>query len=170
MTKKLIYLDDAIDAVEYWHGVDASEALEKLPSAQPDVATDINVGDTISRQQAIDTMQMFIDSLDKESPAYKSLRVAFNRCIIELKKIPSAQPHWIPCSEGMPLTYEGDIPVVETYIVTVSVDGVLFVDKAYSFGTYIDGFWDTVNDWDEGNDVHVLAWMPLPEPYRGENE
>jgi hypothetical protein len=76
-------------------------------------------------------------------------------------------PHWTPCSEKLPLTYEGDIPVAETYIVTVSVDGVLFVDKAYSFGTYIDGFWDTVNDWDEGNDVHVLAWMPLPEAYTG---
>lgn len=76
-------------------------------------------------------------------------------------------PHWIPCSERLPLTYEGNIPVVETYIVTVSVDGVLFVDTAYSFGTYIDGFWDTVVDWDEGNDVHVLAWMPLPTPYKG---
>lgn len=80
------------------------------------------------------------------------------------------QPHWTPCSERLPLTYEDNIPVSETYIVTVNVDGALFVDKAYSFGTYIDGFWDTVNDWDEGNDVHVLAWMPQPEPYRGESE
>lgn len=80
------------------------------------------------------------------------------------------QPYWTPCSERLPLTYEDNIPVSETYIVTVSVDGALFVDKAYSFGTYIDGFWDTVNDWDEGNDVHVLAWMPLPEPYGGESE
>ena len=48
--------------------------------------------DLISRQQAIDTMQMFIDSLDKDSPAYKSLSVAFDRCIIELKKLTSAQP------------------------------------------------------------------------------
>lgn len=47
--------------------------------------------DLISRQAAIDKMQMFIDSLDKEATAYKSLMVAFNRCIIELKRIPSAQ-------------------------------------------------------------------------------
>lgn len=84
-----------------------------------------------------------------------------------IKMLNDDNPHWTPCSEKLPLTYEGDIPVVETYIVTVSVDGVLFVDKAYSFGTYIDGFWDTVNDWDEGNDVHVLAWMSLPEAYTG---
>ena len=84
-----------------------------------------------------------------------------------IKMLNDDKSHWTPCSEKLPLTYEGDIPVAETYIVTVSVDGVLFVDKAYSFGTYIDGFWDTVNDWDEGNDVHVLAWMPLPEAYTG---
>jgi hypothetical protein len=33
----LIDRQAAIDAVEYWHGVDASEALEKLPSAQPEI-------------------------------------------------------------------------------------------------------------------------------------
>ena len=48
--------------------------------------------DTIYRKQAIDRMQMFIDSLDKDSPAYKSLSVAFDRCIIELKRLPSAEP------------------------------------------------------------------------------
>lgn len=32
--RKVIYLDDAIDAIEYWHGIDASEALGRLPSAQ----------------------------------------------------------------------------------------------------------------------------------------
>ena len=48
--------------------------------------------DLISRRQAIDKMQMFIDSLDKEATAYKSLSVAFDRCIIELKRLSSAQP------------------------------------------------------------------------------
>lgn len=50
------------------------------------------MGDTIYRKQAIDTMQMFIDSMDKDSPAYKSMSIAFDRCIVELKKLPSAQP------------------------------------------------------------------------------
>lgn len=30
----LISRKAAIDAVEYWHGIDASEALERLPSAE----------------------------------------------------------------------------------------------------------------------------------------
>ena len=36
MERKMIYLDAAIDAIEYWHGIDASEALGRLPSAQPE--------------------------------------------------------------------------------------------------------------------------------------
>lgn len=29
---------------------------------------------------------------------------------------------------------------------------------------YLDGRWDTYNDWDEGQEIHVTHWMPLPEP------
>ena len=49
------------------------------------------MSDLIDRQAAIDKMQMFIDRMDKEATAYKSLMVAFNRCIIELKRMPPAQ-------------------------------------------------------------------------------
>lgn len=37
MNKDIIYRQAAIDAVEYWHGVDVSEALGKVPSAQPEI-------------------------------------------------------------------------------------------------------------------------------------
>ena len=72
---------------------------------------------------------------------------------------------WIPCSERMP--DRGD-----TYLVSgvQEIDGemVPFVDAANYPDSYIDGLWGTFNDWIEGNEVHVLAWMPLPEPYGGE--
>lgn len=29
---------------------------------------------------------------------------------------------------------------------------------------YIDGLWDTFNDWVEGQEIHVTHWMPLPDP------
>ena len=29
---------------------------------------------------------------------------------------------------------------------------------------YIDGVWDTLHDWNEGQECHVTHWMPLPEP------
>lgn len=41
-----------------------------------------------------------------------------------------------------------------------------FVDIGYCPGTYIDDHWDTVNDWIEGQETHIIAWMPLPDPYK----
>lgn len=26
--------------------------------------------------------------------------------------------------------------------------------------------WETFNDWDEGQEVEIIAWMPLPKPYK----
>ena len=72
---------------------------------------------------------------------------------------------WIPCSERLP-----DGP--QTCIVTgrqkyaFEKEWDYFVDVADSEGSYIDGYWDTFNDWDEGQETHIIAWMPLPEPYK----
>ena len=41
-----------------------------------------------------------------------------------------------------------------------------FVDVASSHGDYIDDYWDTFNDWIEGQETHIVAWMPLPKPYK----
>jgi hypothetical protein len=75
---------------------------------------------------------------------------------------------WIPCSERMP----DDDTIINVIVSGYEVwDGkkTLFVDCATYPGSYIDGF-DTDNDWDEGQEVHILAWMPLPEPYGGDEE
>lgn len=36
------------------------------------------------------------------------------------------------------------------------------VDVATPYGTYIDDFWDTSNDWCEGQRVEVIAYADLP--------
>ena len=33
-----------------------------------------------------------------------------------------------------------------------------YMDVATAYGSYLDNFWDTTNDWDEGNDIHVIAY------------
>ena len=62
---------------------------------------------------------------------------------------------WIPCSERYP-----DEPD-EKFIVSVVVENEKFVDLA----TY-DGY----KYWDEYKTYEVIAWMPLPEAYKGETE
>lgn len=86
--------------------------------------------------------------------------------IEEIQALPSAQPmRWIPCKERLP-------EIGDTYIVTgIQKDAHekewhYFVDVASSHGDYIDDYWDTFNDWIEGQETHIIAWMPLPEPYK----
>ena len=60
------------------------------------------------------------------------------------------RPMWIPCSERLPskANHTDDMVLV------------CYRNGSVRFNTYMNG-------WAQGNPV---AWMPLPEPYRGESE
>ena len=64
--------------------------------------------------------------------------------------IPSAQ-QWIPCSERLPYTKDD-------YIITVK-------DKSLTWTDYVE--WSADYHWWGYDDDMVIAWMPLPEPYKG---
>lgn len=36
------------------------------------------------------------------------------------------------------------------------------VDIATAYGSYLDDFWNTTNDWDEGQQIEVLCYCELP--------
>ena len=81
-------------------------------------------------------------------------------------------PHWIPCSDRLPeRIINGDVETVQEFFVTVKErwpgeEWSYHTDVAEFPGDYIDDIWQTYNDWREGQEVHVIAWMPLPEPYK----
>lgn len=65
---------------------------------------------------------------------------------------------WVLCKDELP-------EIGDTYFVIVKEEdffkkGVYYyhIDMANSFGDYIDDFWDTCNDWCEGQEVHIIAW------------
>ena len=100
-------------------------------------------------------------------------------CIIDvIDEQPTAQPEpqWIPCSERLPeRIINGDTEIVQEFLVTIkerwpNEEWKYAIDIAWIPGHYIDDFWQTYNDWKEGQEVHVIAWMPLPEPYKGEQK
>lgn len=118
--------------------------------------------DTISRQAAIDAV----------SEACFELRGIFKECEERLLALPFARPEqrWTPCSEGLPEEKDAGILkklginkrsdyVIATVevagermtVATCTYDGVWYWDKKYAFP-----------------DFKVVAWMPLPEPYKGE--
>lgn len=94
--------------------------------------------DLIRRQDAIDV----VAGIDKYFVKY-------------IEDLPAAQPEpkWIPVSERLPETDE---------IVLVTAKpkkGLPNVNRAY----YFNGFWHG-----SGSMSNVIAWMPLPEPYKEE--
>jgi hypothetical protein len=76
---------------------------------------------------------------------------------------------WIPFDKNNPPTDLNFIGVEVWYLVFLREDNydngatwTYHVDYATPYGDYIDNFWDTQNDWDEGQRVEVLAYADLP--------
>ena len=82
-----------------------------------------------------------------------------------LRKGKEGSDNWISVTERLP-------DAGDTYIVNIEYkgkfEGVDIAEFVFTDDGYIDGKWNTWNDWIEGNstDYHVTAWMQLPEPYK----
>ena len=103
------------------------------------------MSDLISRQAAIDV----VNGIDSYFTKY-------------IKELPSAQPEkrWIPCSERLP----DDVEIGEEYptVVFCTSDGAVYVG---GYEHYLGGKWWYMDTW-EDEAKGVIAWMPLPEPYK----
>ena len=108
-----------------------------------------------------------------ELKAYRNIRDGIKD---EPTAEPTAQPepHWIPCTERMPHN-TGDfylctakLSVDDEYEVELlMLDTANDFDKSY-FSKCIHNGLVFRESWSGGNEaLDVIAWMPLPEPYRG---
>lgn len=147
-----------------------SEAINS--SIQPDVL-DTNVGDTISRQAATDALAELVSSMSvcisvDECHGMKRMQ---GMAVRALDNLPSAQPEpkWIPVKERLPEKYKD---VLATYTIQPwrSKKPKRFVHIAEWMG---DGWKSPIDEYlvrDEVAKIRYLAWMPLPEPWRGEEK
>ena len=110
--------------------------------------------DAISRQAAL-------DALGEEPPVWYdgedeiAERNQWRRDVAAIKALPSAQPGWIPCKTRKP-EKSGQ------YLVTKQQKtGEIQLATAH-YNTAFD-------EWSgNGNFKKVLAWQPLPSPWRGD--
>ena len=112
------------------------------------------MSDLIDRQAAIDEIKAVYEWHDT---------VTADRLIQHFKALPSAQPEWIPCSERLP-------DIKEHYCSEPCI--VYCKNGAYGFAELEENIfgqvgWNCERD-DEYHELlgEVLAWMPLPEPYK----
>lgn len=120
--------------------------------------------DLISRQAAIDEWKNdfkgYVNALNIPRDDYRGI-------MEYIDELPSAEPHWIPCSERMPeedgvyLVYApeyrgGSSSSKEWH------DGVMFAKCKNGKWSIEHGYYSRPNC--------VMAWMPLPEPYEAKDE
>jgi hypothetical protein len=83
--------------------------------------------------------------------------------VIDFQPTINPEPHWIPVTERLPETTDA---VLTTYIVNGDRNR-RYVEESSYYGN--DESWSS--PWDEyrvaGTSIEVIAWMPLPEHYKG---
>ena len=71
--------------------------------------------------------------------------------------VDSNEPHWIPVTERLP---NRDELVLVTYKTTSKIHLCKYIDDGSE-----NSWWSYIDDCCAWNNV-ILAWMPLPEPYK----
>ena len=112
------------------------------------------MSDLIDRQAAIDATW--------EEPTYTDPINVLTEVRDRIKQLPFAQ-RWIPCEERLP----EDVEIGEEYptVIFCTSDGAVYVGGYEHLG----GKWWYMDTW-EAEAKGVVAWMPLPEPWRGEED
>ncbi len=118
----------------------------------------------------MDVREKLVELVRHEVVPYFAERIADNLIAhgVTVQDVPDNNVgKWISVKDRLP-------DVCDSYIVCGKMkyshekEWEIFTDVAGSHGDYIDGFWDTFNDWNEGQEIHITHWMPLPQPPKGE--
>ena len=130
------------------------------------------MSDLISRQAAIEVVRAYLSDCCVEDGDYHASGIEY-----ELNNLPSAQPEqrWIPCSERLPeerdwylgIFKEPDtgwinpIPFICDYLLGTKTKATT------KEGWILKGHTDREEYIDYYFNLECVAWMPLPEPYKG---
>ena len=116
------------------------------------------------REEQCNKVCTILDNVLANRPTERdSLIVAVRKAFNAMQ---TAEPHWIPVTERLPETSDA---VLTTYIVNGDRSR-RYVEESSYYGN--DESWSS--PWDEyriaGTRIEVIAWMPLPEPFKGVTE
>ena len=105
--------------------------------------------DLISRQAVYEILERYDSTADVD---------AIRMDVEDLSSAQERKKRWIPCEERLP-EYDGEMYLVTDYCEQINRRR-LHISYCY---VNREGFWSDVP-----MGYKVVAWMPLPEPYKGE--
>lgn len=140
-----------IYAEEFWAYAE-EKMLDWLTSDVPEM----EVGDTISRQAAIDALAEHEKSNGHNYTLFVDI---VSECAEIIRDLPSAEPRWIPVAEGLPGYGEDVLLTVGAYC---AVGYLSATNDEETDEWYFSGWYHPMSD--------VTAWMPLPKPWKGEED
>ena len=91
--------------------------------------------------------------------------IAIDDALDIIRKLPSVtpqEPRWIPVSEKLPEEYN-------TVIASTDI-GVVYPEARYSKEYGWEWAYESGMDYWEETESNVLAWMPLPKPFKTESK
>ena len=117
---------------------------------------------TMTRSDAIDMLRQICSYLTAGNPVWRTepIREACDMAIEALtEKEPSAEHRWIPVTERLPKYGDKVLVTFHNKYIDRTIIGVsyCYVQK--------EGFFS-----DKPFDYAAVAWMPLPQPWKGEND
>lgn len=134
------------------------KALEKEPCE-----------DAINREQAIDAVSNLFEMSEYPHPYPQGKPIRLRDIKEKLKQLPPVQPkpktgHWIPVSERLPSDCNEDWVLVQIQ----EDNGYLWIPRVAEYRKNKDDWFAHDVGWLKRHDgaFKVIAWMPLPEPYK----
>ena len=139
---------------------DAIEIVDQVAEEYNKVSVE---GDLISKSALLEDLRKYED----ECESILMLPSWFGACSIIKKQQIIQNNGWIPCSERLPECEDG----WETEALLFQLKGTDTIECGYYGvgGRYRDKYFRTYRDSKEGYDARdVIAWQPLPKPYKKE--
>ena len=118
------------------------------------------MGDLIDRQVAIDAIGKILPVNPGLNEYTHGITIGASLAMEYIKQLPSVQsePRWIPVSERLPKANELNDDVVRYYLVQNEYGDMMVA-------SWNGKYWEQMYRYKPIEDK-VIAWMPLPEPYR----
>ena len=132
------------------------------------------MNDLISRQAAIDALKQQAETMSEWSNRYAEQRKGVLTAVNIIEDLSSAhpEPYWIPVTERLPEEYCECLVTYRTVDTQEFMD-ILEYEPSYEFdyekGRF-KGEWLFATDDERFTDGEVIAWMPLPESFKGVTE